>query len=156
MESIAGPGIRPRIGSWAACQLRASVGPDGNRATRAARQGRRFEGSFGEEQSVQSGYPSQLILPGPVVYADRLYDELIQDGERIRCRPDSGCFRHQVRGNRPVTARYPPEGWFLINSQSGISSSNEIFDSNLSLILPTIHKTKVVGGTGLEPVASCL
>ena len=59
--------------------------------------------SFGEEQSVQSRHPSQLILYGPVVYADRLYDEFIRDGERTACRADSGCFCHQVGANRPVT-----------------------------------------------------
>ena len=79
--------------------------------------------SFGEEQSVQSRHPSQLILHGPVVYADRLYDELIRDGERTACRADSGCSCHQGGGNRPVTPRYPPEGWLLIKSQGSISET---------------------------------
>ena len=61
--------------------------------------------SFGEEQFVQSGHPSQLILHGPVGHADRLYDELIRAGERTDCRPYGGCFCHQGRGNRAVTAR---------------------------------------------------
>lgn len=63
--------------------------------------------SFGEEQSVRSRHSSLLILHGPVVYADRLHDESIRDGERTGCRSDSGCFRHQVRGNLAVTVRYP-------------------------------------------------
>ena len=99
--------------------------------------------SFWEEQSVQSRHPSQLILYGPVVYADRLYDEFTRDGERTACRADSGCFCHQVGGNRPVTPRYTPEGWFLIKSQSGISSSSKIFYSNISLIISTLYKTTI-------------
>ena len=40
--------------------------------------------SFGDEPPVQSRHPSQLILHGPVVYADRLYDKLIRDVDKTK------------------------------------------------------------------------
>ena len=39
----------------------------------------------------------------------------------------------------------PREDWHLIESQSGISSSNELFDSYLSLLIAITYKIMVVG-----------
>ena len=50
----------------------------------------------------------------------------------------------------------PREDWHLIKSQSGISSSNERFDSYITSITSIIYKTRVVGPAGLEPATNGL
>ena len=40
-----------------------------------------MQGSIGKEKTVRNKHPTQWILHGPVVYADRLYDTLTRDGD---------------------------------------------------------------------------
>ena len=48
------------------------------------------------------------------------------------------------------------EDWHLIKPQRGISSSSELLDSYLSLIISMIYWMRVVDDMGLEPTTSAL
>ena len=48
------------------------------------------------------------------------------------------------------------EEWHLIKSQNGISSSNELFDSYLRLIISITNRTSVVDLEGFEPSTSSM